>query len=99
MKKVRLELDALSVESFDTVARDGAADGTVFGQATYQAYCSYGYTCPETECADDCGTYATDCGSCATCEGTCAATCDDPSCCPTQCGTCDPYCCCTCSCY
>jgi hypothetical protein len=108
MKKIRLDLDSLSIESFDTT---GAADarGTVAGHATYQAYCSYGLTCVDScegtcdgSCVSECGTCgATGCGSCG---ATYCGTCVDPSCCPTYCGTCydwtcDPDCCCTCSCY
>ena len=88
MPKIRLDLETLSVETFDTVERDGSAEGTVFGQVdTIQRYCSDGQTCQESVCGGCTG--ATDCGTCETYCGTCA----------TNCGTCDPYCCCTCSCY
>jgi len=104
MKKIRLDLDTLSVESFDTRAGGDAADGTVFGHIppeTYAKYCSDGQTCEATGCfgtaATDCGTCgASACGTCATNCGTCATACGT---CDTYCGTCDPYCCCTCSCY
>ena len=96
MSKIRLDVDALTVDSFSTVAGEDSGKGTVFGHLppyTYQKYCSDGITCNDT-CdfctnATDCGTCgATDCGTCATACGTCN----------TDCGTCDPYCCCTCSC-
>lgn len=107
MKKIRLDLDALSVSSFDTSAAEEPT-GTVMGHIppeTYARYCSDGTTCIDScdyaSCAGTCA--ATDCGTCAATDcGTCATncgTCVDPSCCPTYCGTCDPYCCCTCSCY
>jgi hypothetical protein len=89
MRKIRLDLDTLSVESFSTVRGKEDRDGTVFGHLppfTYQLYCSDGNTCYET--CDGCGTAPSDCGTCDTNCGTCA----------TDCGTCDPYCCCTCSC-
>jgi hypothetical protein len=105
MGKIRLELDALSVESFSTAPDKGDRDGTVFGHLppdTYAVYCSDGRTCYMDTCeacgtaATDCGTCATACGTCATDCGTCATACGT---CDTYCGTCDPYCCCTCSCY
>jgi hypothetical protein len=50
MKKLRLELDELAVESFDTAATD-ALGGTVHGQATEPASCSFcRATCIETGC-------------------------------------------------
>ncbi|HEU0012348.1 MAG TPA: hypothetical protein VFQ45_01620 [Longimicrobium sp.] len=103
MKKMRLDLDTLSVESFDTVETP-AERGTVHGHIppdTYARYCSDGTTCVDScfECTDyaSClGTCnATECGTCATNCGTCY----DASCGYTYCGTCDPYCCCTCSCH
>lgn len=106
MKKIRLELDTLSVESFDTTGGPAEARGTVHGHLppySYQRYCSDGTTCLDTCEFEGCtGTNATDCGTCNATEcGTCntnCGTCYDASCCPTYCGTCDPYCCCTCSC-
>jgi len=105
MGKIRLDVDSLAVESFNTVAGGDSDKGTVFGHLppfTYQKYCSDGITCNDT--CEFCGTDATDCGTCAatacgTCAtdcGTCATACGT---CDTYCGTCDPYCCCTCSCY
>ena len=82
MKKIRLDLDTLSVDSFDTVARNDGDQGTVFGHRppySYDVYCSDGQTCIDT--CFECGTGASDCGTC-----------------DTYCGTCDPYCCCSCSC-
>ena len=103
MGKIRLDLDALSVESFSTASDKDDKGGTVFGHLppdTYQKYCSDGLTCGESydicgTAASDCGTCATACGTCATDCGTCATACGT---CDTYCGTCDPYCCCSCSC-
>jgi hypothetical protein len=107
MKKIRLELDTLAIESFETTG-PVEARGTVQGHIppySYQIYCSDGNTCViGNSCFESCGATcdATACGTCATNCGTCQATqcgtCYDASCCPTYCGTCDPYCCCTCSC-
>lgn len=98
MRKIRLDLDSLSVESFSTVPGKSDHEGTVFGHLppyTYAKYCSDGITCGDS--CDFCETAATDCGTCGASDcGTCATACGT---CATDCGTCDPYCCCTCSCY
>jgi hypothetical protein len=89
MPKLKLDLDVLAVETFDTVAVD-AERGTVqafasVGDSTcrqaicyYETYapgCTYGDTCAYT-CANTC--------ACATinpsCGYTCAYTCDDATC-------------------
>jgi hypothetical protein len=110
MRKMRLDLDSLFVESFDTTAAPADAGGTVHGNAvTFQSYCSDGRTCIDTcdgTCDTDCGTCASEClscesyCSCPTVCGSCAYTMCGmyESCGETLCGTCDPYCCCTCSC-
>ncbi len=74
MGKLRLvlNLDQLTVESFDTAAAD-EKKGTVFGE---QCTCQTACTCP------GCNTCDASCnGTCgATCYGTCGGhTCDDPS--------------------
>ena len=51
MKKLRLELDALTVESFETRADAPRAGGTIHGHAA-------DYSAAETECADVCATQA-----------------------------------------
>lgn len=98
MRKIRLDLDTLSVESFSTFKGQQDREGTVYGHRppfTYELYCSDGNTCYDT--CDVCGTAASDCGTCNVSDcGTCATACGT---CATNCGTCDPYCCCTCSCY
>ncbi|HEX8691074.1 MAG TPA: hypothetical protein VF746_01430 [Longimicrobium sp.] len=69
MKKLRLDLDALVVESFDT-ARGAERGGTV--RANEQEYCPYCCCCPC--CCTCCNT------CCATCPATCQNTCDDATC-------------------
>ena len=85
MSKLKLHLEELSVESFDTTASE-KAKGTVFGE---QCTCYTNCTCPGCPSCD------------ATCPATCAYTCDDASCAGTcgdtcNCGTydytCDGYC-------
>lgn len=88
MKKLRLNLDELKVESFETVLHQNKK-GTAFGQGVSQD------TDPTTPC--DCGggggTVGVSCGgSCiATCPNTCAYTCDDATC-PGQGVTCYAHC-------
>jgi hypothetical protein len=88
MNKLKLQLDDLSVESFDTVAaRTGK--GTIFGE---QCTCYTQCTCP------GCPTCDASCnGTCAaTCNGSCDGTCDYtcPGCAPeTQEDTCKQYSC------
>jgi hypothetical protein len=82
MNKLKLNLDELSVESFDTT-RSEKNRGTVFGeQCTCWTACGQN-TCPGCPTCDN------------TCAGTCAFTCDDASCagtCDASCnGTCN-YC-------
>ena len=103
MKKIRLDLDMLSVETFSTTGATAEARGTVNAHRpiyTQGLECESieictRYDCPPETAATDCGTCAaTGCGTCydATCGATYCGTCE------TQCGTCDPYCCCSCSC-
>ena len=98
MIKLKLRLDDLAVESFDTTAVR-QEKGTVFGeQCTCQTVCS----CPGCPSCDPTCAYTCDdatCPACPTCGATCANTCDDPtcyetcgfscwdSCRPRQCGT------------
>jgi hypothetical protein len=65
MRKLILNLDHLTVESFDTAPR-GKEKGTVIGEQ--QCTCYTQCTCPGCPTCD------------ATCPATCAYTCDDPSC-------------------
>jgi len=92
MKKFRLELDDLRIDSFSTTPAQ-APKGTVFGE---QCTCYTNCTCPgcptcDRSCNGTC--YASCNATCdASCNGTCDATCVD---CGTYetCGyTCDPTC-------
>ena len=92
--KLSLNLDELTVDSFDTIAPQKAR-GTVFGeQCTCQTIC----TCPGCPTCDaSCnGTCDASCnGTCdPSCAATCLYTCDDVSCLGgNTCGyTCDDYC-------
>jgi hypothetical protein len=72
MKKLKLDLEDLSVESFATTPDPRRDGGTVFGQ---QCTCYTQCTCPgcptcDASCNGTCG------GTCeASCNGTCAGTC------------------------
>ncbi|HEU0298009.1 MAG TPA: hypothetical protein VFR37_01115 [Longimicrobium sp.] len=85
MNKLRLHLEELAVESFDTAPAE-RKKGTVFGeQCTCQTVCTCpgcptcDYTCPNT--CDDASCFG------ATCEGTCW-----PQCGPSQWETCPAIC-------
>ena len=95
MKKIRLDLDMLSVESFRTTDDGADARGTVQAHIPIETEgreCESIDVCTNWDC-EPC-TCVTDCGTCYdnTCGPTYCGTCE------TQCGTCDPYCCCSCSC-
>ena len=102
MQKLKLNLDALAVESFNTTGGGAEPRGTVQAHRPIETQgpecesidiCTNWYCEPGTA-VSECGTCATNCGSCydATCGATYCGTC------ATNCGTCDPYCCCSCSC-
>jgi hypothetical protein len=81
MNKLKLSLESLTVESFDTTVAE-KAKGTVFGE---QCTCPTQCTCPGCPTCD------------ATCPNTCVNTCDDLSCagsCDASCnGTCGAFTC------
>lgn len=58
MKKIKLDLNDLRVESFETTLREAAAEGTVFGQTasydTLTTCTAYAY-CGETAGGNKCG--------------------------------------------
>ena len=96
MHKLKLELDLLAVESFETLKTD-APRGTVEAFLPTRICNTEEFSCWGTclSCAPSCA--GTCDGSCAnTCEATCGYTCDDPSCatCLTYCGqeSCVYYC-------
>jgi hypothetical protein len=74
MRKLRLDLDHLTVESFDTAPR-AREKGTVMAE---QCTCYTQCTCPGCPSCD------------ATCPATCVNTCDDASCAESCWGTCVP---------
>ncbi len=47
MRKISLDVDALAVESFDTVEDTKDGEGTVHGYYTQ-------FTCPQTQCGEQC---------------------------------------------
>ncbi len=57
MRKIRLELEKLSIDSFDTGAEGAKGRGTVIGnvKVTDIRYCGSGYTC-YTDNEPECGT-------------------------------------------
>ena len=73
MKKVKLHVDALEIDSFETGREEGGTRGTVHANVKYTdiRYCGSGYTCytdNEPECAtawygcntNQCSVYACD---------------------------------------
>ena len=83
MHKLKLELDQLSVESFDVTTREGTPRGTVEAHGpTPVGTCN---SCFETDCTCD-----PSCASCVSCYNTCNNTCG-PSCYGT-CATCQTHC-------
>lgn len=102
MRKLTLDLDSLSVQSFETTVPDGAGRGTVLGRAVAgpdnTRDCSMDPACVLTDQASCKGTcynhescYDTCLGSCpscciASCYGTCQLTCQ------AACGNTSPYC-------
>jgi len=83
MKKLRLEIDELEVESFDAGAA-GETKGTVRGHITYlncntapDQTCGNFLTCAYPHCETE--TWAQDCTDRYTC-GTCDYTCGDNTC-------------------
>jgi hypothetical protein len=97
MKKIRLDLNMLAVETFRTTGTPPDARGTVNAHIPPPPYTEV-RECDTVECP---GTGETECGTCAVSEcGSCATVCyEDSYCascvaCATQCGdrTCYPYC-------
>jgi hypothetical protein len=66
-KKIRLDLETLSIDSFETTRVPGAR-GTVQGHGSFQSYCSLGITCLDS-CASECNS------ECGTCDPHCCCTC------------------------
>ena len=97
MSKLRLELEALAVETFDPVGAGGrGAAGTVFGHAIYPQGPNYPASplCMDTPLASCEGSCRDTCAeSCwGTCQS-CAASCDGADTCWASCnGTCEASC-------
>jgi hypothetical protein len=96
MHKLKLDLDQLTVDSFDTLSADGAGRGTIEAFQTNAPPCTivWNPTYAPT-CADTCATCPVTCynscgGTCDTCYcsgHTCGGSCYDPTCatCQTNC--------------
>lgn len=78
MNKLKLHLDDLAVESFDTVRME-KAKGTVVGeQCTCPGVNTCDFTCDDPTCANTCAETCDDntcVGSCLTCSPSCWDTC------------------------
>jgi hypothetical protein len=85
MRKLKLDLDHLTVDSFDINPSDGTRRGTVQG---FSHVC--GPTRIDLTCLDTCGTCDPSCATCVSCYNTCDNTCG-PSCYGT-CQTCQTNC-------
>ena len=93
MKKLRLDLDAIRVDTFSTTRAEegrGTVKGHVCCCGCCPCCCTGGNSCAGTcgTCLTACGTCQTDCGTCATACGTCES-----------CGTCPGQWSCDYSCY
>jgi len=88
MRELKLDLDQLTVDSFDTVVANNAGRGTVAAHS--HACVSPFETCAALSCNNTCGTCDPSCASCASCYGTCYNTCG-PSC-NGSCETCQTNC-------
>jgi hypothetical protein len=88
MRKLKLDLDQLTVDSFDTDADDGAQRGTV--EAHSLRCVSPFETCEALSCNYTCGTCNATCASCASCFNTCGNTCGGS--CYGTCETCQTNC-------
>lgn len=90
MKKMRLDVDTLAIESFDTSGDPTDPRGTVHGHApphTEGPECDSIDICSGYDCSD-----VTECGTCGV--TACNGTCYDASCGATYCGSCDACSCC-----
>lgn len=104
MKKLRMELDELKVESFETQRAAGTGTvigaGVLIGDAVAQTYpnCSAIDACPSAwQCTPNGTCYDPSCAQADTCAQTCAATCFKTcaNTCPVSCypaGCSGPYC-------
>jgi hypothetical protein len=95
MNKLKLSVEELAIESFDTTAPPRKREGTVFGEQG-TCTCATQCTCPGCPTCYNTCLYTCDdatCPACPTCADTCANTCDDFSCAESCGGTCwNPRC-------
>ena len=86
MKKLKLNLDEIKVESFETNTIKSMVEGTVHGNVSgknpAETCLTCAYTCEGVTCVYTCAN---------TCPNTCGYTCDDPTC-PGQGVTCYAHC-------
>ncbi|HEV7589050.1 MAG TPA: hypothetical protein VGO40_13110 [Longimicrobium sp.] len=92
MRKLRLDLDALAVESFDTAVR-GAGRGTVAANRFEADLVPIGPKASRSDCADCYYTLPATCMSCGEDVCTMASRTDCPSC-ANSCNGCGPTCAC-----
>ncbi|HET7461786.1 MAG TPA: hypothetical protein VFJ82_11090 [Longimicrobium sp.] len=85
MKKLKLELDSMEVESFETATTE-QDPGTVRAHLTYDPEAGCGPT-EESRCVTDCG-----CSGMWTCPGSIPGTCDGGVTCYGTCHTAQCYC-------
>lgn len=81
MKKLKLDLDQLKVQSFQTTQEQKKVQGTVYGQSVLTCDCTQG----EDTCAASCQSCEQTCIECAytvyfTCLTACGETCQAPTC-------------------
>lgn len=86
MPKLKLDLDHLTVDSFDTNADAATQRGTV---EAHTALITLFETCPQS-CPDTCATCDPSCATCVSCYGTCQNTCGQS--CYGTCATCQTNC-------
>lgn len=64
MRKISLDVNSLQVESFETADERAKERGTVEGRSDYPEYPSW-YTCPMTQCGQECPSGLHPCGGSA----------------------------------
>ena len=82
MNKLKLSLEELSIESFDTTAPERKPEGTVFGEQN-PCTCPTACTCPGCPtCYNTCAYTCDDntCPACPTCANSCDGTCAGTTC-------------------
>lgn len=67
MKKLKLDIEAIEVESFDTNAA-AKSKGTVVGQSITEGYCTPGSGCGSDDACCGAGTFGDACGTSGDCD-------------------------------